>query len=74
MASWMAWTIMASLIQLSLPALEISSVCNPLSSRFLFPVAFHRCNFYRFNGLYTIRSFLPLSNHVHVQKSWHLLE
>ena len=56
MALWMAWAtiLMASPIQLiiSLPALEISSVYNPFSSRFPFPVAFHRCNVYRFNGLH----------------------
>ena len=48
---------MASPIQLSLPAFEISSIYNPFYSRFLFPVAFHRCNVYRSNGLHTIRPF-----------------
>ena len=40
MASWMAWETMASPIELSLPALEISSVYNPFSSRFLFLLHF----------------------------------
>ena len=56
MASWIAWATMASPIQLSLPALEISSVYNPSSSEFSFPVAFHRCNVYKFNGLHNIES------------------
>ena len=74
MASWMACETMASLIQLSLPALEISSIYNPFSSRFPFLVAFHHCNVYRFNGLHTILPLLPPGDHVRVQKSWHLLE
>ena len=74
MASWIACTIMALLIQLSLPALEISSVYNPFSSRFPFPVVFHRCNVYRFNGLHTIPPLLPSGDHARVQKSWYLLE
>ena len=45
---------MASAIQLSLPALEVSN-----SSRFPFPNGFHRCNIYRFNGLHTIPHLLP---------------
>ena len=65
MASWMAWATMASPIQLSLPALEISSIYNPFSSRFLFPIAFYRCNVYRFNGLHTINytALLPPGDH-----------
>ena len=74
MASWMAWSTMASPIQLSLPALEISSVYNTFSSRFPFPVAFHRCSFYRFTGLHTIPPLLPPGDHARVQKSRHLLE
>ena len=74
MALWMAWATMASPIQLSLPALEISSIYNPFSSKLLFPVAFHPCNLYRFNGLHTIPHLLPPGNHACVHKSWHLLE
>ena len=44
MALWMVWATMASPIQLPLPALEISGVYKPFSSRFTFPVAFHCCN------------------------------
>ena len=68
MALWIAWATMASAIQLSFPALEISSVYNPFSSRFSFPVAFHRRNAHRFNGLHTIPPFLPPSDHAHVQE------
>ena len=75
MALWqMAWATMASPIQLSLPALEISRVYNPFSSTFPFPVAFHRCNVYRFNGLHAIPPLLPPSDHACVQRSWYLLE
>ena len=49
-------------------ALEISSVYNPFSSRFPFPVVFHRCNVYRFNSLHTIPPLLPSGDHAHVQK------
>ena len=64
----MAWATIALPIQLSLPALEISSVYNPFSSRFLFPVAFHRCNVDRFNGLHTIPPLLPHGNNACVAK------
>ena len=74
MALWMAWATMASPIELSFPALEISRVYNPFSSRFPFPLAFHLCNIYRFNGLHNIPPLLPPGDHAHVQKSWHLLE
>ena len=74
MASWMAWATMASPIQLSFLALEISSIYNPFLSRFPFPIAFHHCNVYRFNGLHNIHPLLPPGNHARVQKSWHLLE
>ena len=55
-------------IQLSLPALEISSVYNPFCPRFPFPVAFHHCNVYSFNGLHTIPPLLPPGGHAHVQE------
>ena len=74
MTLWMAWATMASPIQLSLPAFEISSIYNPFSSRFPFPAAFHRYNVYRFNGLHNIPPLLPPGNHARMQKSWHLLE
>ena len=61
MASWKAWAIMASPIQLSLPALEISSLYNPFSSRFPFPVASHRYNVYRFSDLHITPSFYHLA-------------
>ena len=50
--------------------LEISSAYNPFSSRFSFPVAIHRCNVCRVNGLHNI----PPRDHARVQNSWHLLE
>ena len=68
------WATMASLIQLPLPVLQISSVYNPFSSRFSFPVAFHHCNVYRFNGEHTIPLLSPPGYHARVQKSLHLLE
>ena len=74
MALWMAWATMASPIELSFLALEISRVYNPFSSRFPFPLAFHRCNIYRFNGLHNTPPLLAPGDHAHVQKSWHLLE
>ena len=39
--------------------LEISSAYNPFSSKFPFPVAIHRHNVCRVNGLHNIPSFLP---------------
>ena len=68
------WATMASLIQLSLPVLQISSVYNPFSSRFSFRVAFHHCSVDRFNGEHTIPPISPPGDHARVQKSWHLLE
>ena len=66
----MAWATMASAIHLSPPALEISRVYNPFSSRFPFPVEFHCCNVYRFNGLHTIPPLLPPGDHACVQKNF----
>ena len=43
--------------------LEISSIYNPFSSRFLFPVIFHHCTVYRFNSLHDIPPLLPPSDH-----------
>ena len=63
MASWMAWAIMASPIQLPLPAFEISNIYNPFPSRFPFPFAFHHCNVCRLNGLHTIPPVLPPGDH-----------
>ena len=54
--------------------LEISSACNPFSSRFPFPVAIHCRNVCRVNGLYNIPPLLPPGNHARVKNSWHLLE
>ena len=54
--------------------LEISSTYNPFSSRFPFPVAIHRCNVCRVNGLHNIPPLLPPGDHARVQNSWHLLE
>ena len=54
--------------------LEISSAYNPFSSRFPFPVAIHRRNVYRVNGLHNIPPLLPPGDHARVQNSWHLLE
>ena len=72
MVSWMA---QATIIQLSLPAHKLrSSIYNPFSSRFLFPVAFHCGNIYRFNGLHNKPPLLPLGDHACVQNSWYLLE
>ena len=68
MTLWMAWATVALPIQLSLPALEISSIYNPFSSRFPFPVAFNRCNIYWFNGLLTIPLLLLPGNHPCVQE------
>ena len=66
--------MMASPIQLYLPALEISSIYNPFYCRFPFPVAFHHCNVYRSSGLHAIPPLLPPRDHARVQKNWHLLE
>ena len=68
MASWKAWETMASSIQLSLAALENSNLYNPFSSRFPFPVVFHRCNVYRFDGVHTTLPLLPPDNHARVQE------
>ena len=53
---------------------ETSSVYNPFSSRFPFPVAIHRRNVCRVDGLHNIPPRLPPGDHARVQNSWHLLE
>ena len=60
---------MASPIHLSLLALKISGVYNPFSSRFPFPVTFHRYNGYKLNSLHNIRTTLFQSgNHARAQE------
>ena len=54
--------------------LEISTTCNPFSSRFPFPVAIHRRNVCRVNGLHNILPLLPPGDHACMQNNWHLLE
>ena len=54
--------------------LEISSAYNQFSSRFSFPIAVHRRNVCRVNGLHNIPPLLPPGGHARVQNSWHLLE
>ena len=54
--------------------LEISDACNPFSSRFPLPVAIHRRNVCRVNGLHNILPLLPPDDHARVQNIWHLLE
>ena len=50
---------------------EISSIYNPFSSRFPFPVTFNHRNFHRINGLHNIPPLLTSGDHAHVQNSWH---
>ena len=49
--------------------LEISSAYNPFFSRFSSPVATHRCNVCRVNGLHNIPHLLPPGDHTRVQNS-----
>ena len=48
--------------------LEISSIYNPFSSRFPFPVTIHCCNVCRVNGLHNIPPFYHLAT-MHVCKT-----
>ena len=52
--------------------LQISSIYNPFSSRFSFPVAFHHCNIYRLNGLHNKPPLLLPGNHARMQNSWNI--
>ena len=56
------------------PIICSCSYHNPFSSRFPFPVTFHHCNVYMFNGLHNIPPLLSHGDHACVQNSWHLLE